>query len=208
VIPGDLAGAANLGRLSTGFAPVSGLESPETDRLARDASIPADTGGPISGTNRTQRRTVPGAGIVGSRTERLLRHSWLNRLVPALFLVPGSILLAAPAHAATTVTVCDPLVLTASVATGTETAVFKVKNCTTATQKIVLSGKRVPPAGCRGSGSNYGDSPPFSLAAGKTMKFFHMAPAPKCSGIYKVKGDSELKGTETVLDADVATYTV
>jgi hypothetical protein len=118
-------------------------------------------------------------------------------------------MLAPPAaQAATAVVICDPLVLTASVAFRTETAVFKVKNCTTTTQKIVLSGARVAPAQCPTSGRNYGDSPPLSLAPGKTMKFFHTAPAPKCAGTYKIKGDSEVKGTETVLDADVTTYTI
>jgi hypothetical protein len=129
--------------------------------------------------------------------------------VPALLLVPSSVMLApAAAHAATAVVICDPLVVTASVAFRTETAVFKVKNCTTTTQKIVLSGKRVAPAKCPTSGLNYGDSPSFSLAPGNTMKFFHNAPAPKCAGTYKVKGDSEIKGTETVLDADVTYYTI
>jgi hypothetical protein len=142
-----------------------------------------------------------------------LRYSWLNRLLAVLLLVPGlvvpgSVILASPAQAATAVVACDPLVLIASSAFGTETAKFKVTNCTTATQKIVLSGKRIPPAGCLGSGSNFGDSPPFALAPGKTVKFYHYAPSPKCKGTYTVKGNSELKGAETVLDADVSTYTV
>lgn len=138
-----------------------------------------------------------------------MRHPWLTRLVPVLLLVPSSVMLAAPtAHAASAVVVCDPLVLTASVSVRIETAVFKVKNCTTATQKIVLSGARVAPAKCPTSGLKFGDSPPITLAPGKAMKFFHTAPAPKCSGTYKVMGDSEVKGTETVLDADVTTYAI
>jgi hypothetical protein len=141
-----------------------------------------------------------------------LRHSWLNRLLPVLLLVPGmvatsDVLVATPAHAAVAA-VCDPTRVTAAINGSSEVVTFKLKNCTTATQHLVVSGNRKAPAACPGSGRNFGDSPPFALGAGQTLTVKHTAPAPTCKGTYTVKGDTELKGTETVVDADMTTYTV
>jgi hypothetical protein len=141
-----------------------------------------------------------------------LRHSWLYRLLPVLLLLPGAVvtsdvLMATPAHATVTAA-CDPTEVSVVIHGRSEVVTFKLKNCTTATQRLIISGQRTAPAACTKSNRNFGDSPPLPLPAGQRATVTHTAPAPTCKGIYTVTGDTELRGTETVVDADIATYTV
>ena len=97
-----------------------GFREAERPGHPRQGAVDVALGGPLGAARAAVEADERGRAGDGHRrllwTERLLRHSWLRGLVPALLLVPGSILLAVAAHAATTVTTCHPLVLTASVA--------------------------------------------------------------------------------------------